>query len=178
MVASIMSMNRSCNTICAFPRLFSFPCVFFLPQLALLLWCQWLFDWLPLNSTANQHTVKGCLAAVWLEKEKKKRICVVVLAFAAIQPALCAMAHHWLCLLLVVVAANWTAFSLLTSHFLLVVFSSWLEMFQIVVTYFGRSRCCTVAVLERRVSAFLIDMQRVGLCNMGAVKLVACLVHF
>lgn len=96
---------------------------------------------------------KGVLLLCDWRKKKTKRICVVVLAFAAIQPALCAMAHHRLCLLLVVVAANQTA-SLLTSHFLLVVFSSWLEMFKIVVTYFGRSRCSTVAVLERRVSDF------------------------
>lgn len=55
-----------------------------------------------------------------------------MLAFAAIQPTLCATAHHMLCLLLVVVAADWAA-SLLTSHVLLVVFSSGQEMFQIVV---------------------------------------------
>lgn len=58
-----------------FPGFSRFLAFFFLPQLALLLWCQWLFDWLPLNSTANQHTVKGCLAAVWLEKEKKTHLC-------------------------------------------------------------------------------------------------------
>lgn len=125
----------------------------------------------PIELHCQSTYVKGVL--LLCDWRKKKRICVVMLAFAAIQPTLCATAHHMLCLLLVVVAADWAA-SLLTSHVLLVVFSSGQEMFQIVVALLVEAgtpllQCLSVMFLF----FFLIYMQQLSFCNMGAVKLVA-----
>lgn len=76
-------------------------------QVVLLLWCYWRFDWLPLNSTANLHTIKSALLLCDWEGGN---ICVIILVVATTLSSdqLCAKGyrHHMLCFLPIFATVN------------------------------------------------------------------------
>lgn len=165
-----MSMNRSCNTICAFGWLVSLQ-IFFLTPTSTFVMMSMIVRLAPIELHCQSTYVKGVLLLCdW--RKKKTHLCRHACfcchpthfvrngaPHALLAPSCCGSRLG--CLVVDIPRPACSIFK-------------WAGNVSNRGCFVGRSRYSTAAMLKRHVSVFfLIYMQQLSFCNMGAVKLVA-----